>query len=203
MAQFLEPSARIDIKTLALEQVLGLTGNEEGRKSLEKCDKVLGGLLSLMEDKTNEPSAKDASLAVINLSGDAELAKSLLEKKDLRLVERLWQCVQDKDCYVSDPCCAVLSNLTIDKVCCNLVSDALEAAKITLDQIIFVFCQEGYNSKGAKLHYLGPVLSNLSQLASIRSQILDHSRCVIQRLLPFTEFKQSNIRRGGIIGTLR
>lgn len=156
-----------------------------------------------MEDKADEPAAKNASLAVINLSGDPDLAKSLLQKKDLKLVQRLWGCVQDKDCYVADPCCAVLSNLTIDKVCCDLVSDALQEAKISLDQIIFVFCQEGYNSKGAKLHYLGPVLSNLSQLASIRAQILNCSGCVIQRLLPFTEFKQSNIRRGGIIGTLR
>ena len=49
---------------------------------------------------------------------------------------------------MADPCCAILSNLTIDKVCCDLVVDALKEAKITLDQIIFVFCQEGYNSKG-------------------------------------------------------
>ena len=48
LAQFLAPTSRIDIKILALEQVLGLTGNEEGRKTLEKCDKVLTALLSLV-----------------------------------------------------------------------------------------------------------------------------------------------------------
>ena len=56
---------------------------------------------------------------------------------------------------------------------------------------------------GAKLHYLGPFLSNLSQLASIRKSILDRDGCVVQRLLTFTEYRASKVRRGGIMGTLR
>lgn len=32
---------------------------------------------------------------------------------------------------------------------------------------------------------------------------MDRDRCVIQRLLPFTEYSDSVIRRGGVIGTLK
>ena len=46
-----------------------------------------------------------------------------------------------------------------------------------------------YNSKGAGLHYLGPFLSNLSQLSDVRQKILDRERCVVERLLPFTDYQ--------------
>jgi len=32
---------------------------------------------------------------------------------------------------------------------------------------------------------------------------MDRGRCVIQRLLPYTEYEHSHIRRGGVVGTLR
>jgi len=32
---------------------------------------------------------------------------------------------------------------------------------------------------------------------------MDRERCVIQRLLPYTEYEHSHIRRGGVVGTLR
>ncbi len=60
-----------------------------------------------------------------------------------------------------------------------------------------------YNTKGAGLHYLGPLLSNLSQLSPVREALCDSSRCVLQRLLPFTEYAASRVRRGGAVGALR
>lgn len=44
-----------------------------------------------------------------------------------------------------------------------------------LSQLVEVFCNEGYNKK-ANLHYLGPLLSNLTQLCEARSYILDRDR---------------------------
>ncbi len=65
-----------------------------------------------------------------------------------------------------------------------------------------VFCRENYNAH-AQLHYLGPVLSNLTQIKDARLALLDRDHYVIQRLLPFTEYAQSLVRRGGIVGALK
>ena len=42
-------------------------------------------------------------------------------------------------------------------------------------QLVEIFCTEGYN-KRAKLHYLGPLLSNLTQLPDARNYMLDKDR---------------------------
>ncbi|NXT18596.1 HGH1 protein, partial [Syrrhaptes paradoxus] len=50
---------------------------------------------------------------------------------------------------------------------------------------------------------LGPLLCNLSQLPEGRRGLLDRSRCSVQRLLPFTQDRDSVVRRRGIVGALR
>lgn len=44
-----------------------------------------------------------------------------------------------------------------------------------LAQLVEIFCTEGYN-KTAKLHYLGPLLSNLTQLPEARNHMMDKDR---------------------------
>ena len=73
---------------------------------------------------------------------------------------------------------------------------------IGFDKLIQVFCRENYN-KFAKLHYLGPLLSNLTQIKDARLALLDKEHYVIQRLLPYTEYADSLVRRGGIVGALK
>ncbi|KAK9753114.1 protein of unknown function (DUF384) [Popillia japonica] len=97
----------------------------------------------------------------------------------------------------------ILSNLSRSPRYTEKIIDLMEKADVTFDVLINAFTRNKYNNKGANLHYLGPVLSNLSQSVHVRKYILDRDRCVIQRLLPFTEYKDSHIRRGGIVGTLR
>ncbi|NXL38969.1 HGH1 protein, partial [Glaucidium brasilianum] len=50
---------------------------------------------------------------------------------------------------------------------------------------------------------LGPLLCNLSQLPEGRRGLLDRSRCSVQRLLPFTQYKDSTVHRRGVVGALR
>ena len=47
--------------------------------------------------------------------------------------------------------------------------------ELGLAQLVEIFCTEGYN-KMAKLHYLGPLLSNLTQLPEARSCMMDKDR---------------------------
>lgn len=46
---------------------------------------------------------------------------------------------------------------------------------VGLPKLVEIFCTEGYN-KQAKLHYLGPLLSNLTQLPEARKEILSQDR---------------------------
>ncbi|NXK81762.1 HGH1 protein, partial [Amazona guildingii] len=50
---------------------------------------------------------------------------------------------------------------------------------------------------------LGPLLCNLSQVPEGRRRLLDRSRCAVQRLLPFTQYRDSTEHRRGIVGALR
>ena len=61
-------------------------------------------------------------------------------------------------------------------------------ADIGVDTLVTILCQESYNSQGQQMNFLGPVLSNLSQLPEVRKHILDQQKCVIQRLVAFTEY---------------
>lgn len=46
---------------------------------------------------------------------------------------------------------------------------------VGLPKLVEIFCNEGYN-KQAKLHYLGPLLSNLTQLPEARRELLSQDR---------------------------
>jgi len=69
----------------------------------------------------------------------------------------------DPDSSLADPACMVLSNLTRPSGNIERVIELIEKSGFTLDQVVSVFTKHGHNKKGASLHYLGPVFSNLSQ----------------------------------------
>ena len=49
----------------------------------------------------------------------------------------------------------------------------LTGAGIGVDTLVTILCQEKYNTHGQEMNFLGPVLSNLSQLPEVRKHILD------------------------------
>jgi len=190
------------VKVVALQHVLGLTGNSQGINSIGEVPEIVEKLITLLSDPA-AALAKDSSLALVNLSADPSMAKTMLKYNNISIVRGMFDIIQNSESKLADPAAMILSNLTRDVVCCNLVLEQLDRENIGLEEIIYIFCQEGYNKYGADLRYLGPLLSNLSQLAEGRRRILDKEKCVIERLLPFTEYKTSNVKRGGIVGTLR
>lgn len=74
----------------------------------------------------------------------------------------------DPDSCLADPACMILSNLTRPSGNIERVIELIEKCGFTLDQVVSVFTKEGYNKRGANLHYLGPVFSNLSQSVTFR-----------------------------------
>ena len=82
LGQFLLPPHRIDVRAVALAQVLGLTGSPEGVSTLRTSPSLLQIIVRLALDPA-EVLATDACLALINLSADVSTVPTLLEVKDI------------------------------------------------------------------------------------------------------------------------
>lgn len=62
----------------------------------------------------------------------------------------------------------ILSNLTRPHAFVDRIIALIEKTDFTWTVILNAFTTNNYNSTGAKLHYLGPVFSNLSQSKKMR-----------------------------------
>ncbi|PWA24294.1 hypothetical protein CCH79_00019996, partial [Gambusia affinis] len=178
----------------------------DGCRFLRSKPDLLAALFAL----TSDPSVaivKDCYHILINLSADETLHQVLV--CEVQVLPVLLKNLQDPEFLFSDQICTILSNLSRHDKTCRTVFQVRQASfplvlqeGLGLAQLVEIFCNESFNRK-AKLHYLGPLLSNLAQLPEARSLLMDQDRCVIQRLLPFTQYEASVVRRGGVIGTLR
>ena len=198
LLQFLDINARLELKDVALDNVLGLTGTPEGADLLANVKDLFPLLLKLASDDKSEVLRKNASLALINLSASAH--KKMLEHDNVdQMVAKLWNMVEQG----SDPACMILSNLTNDKHGADIVFDSLKKCDVSVEKIVDMICKDTSSCTSGKMHYLGPLMSNLSQLNEVREELLSKSCLLLSRLLPFTEFKMSSVRRGGIVGAIR
>lgn len=74
----------------------------------------------------------------------------------------------DKSSTLADPCCMILSNMTRSLYLVDRIITLIEQSGYSWDAIVTAFTAKQYNTTGAKLHYLGPVFSNLSQSSHVR-----------------------------------
>ncbi|XP_044636867.1 protein HGH1 homolog [Equus asinus] len=200
---FLAPGARADLQTAAARHVLALTGSGPGRTLLAGQEALLRALVELAAAPAPAP-ARDAARALVNLAADPGLHEPLLAAEP-RLPARLLGRALDPQWPWAEEAAAVLANLSREPAPCAALMAALAAAEPEesgLERLVRALCTPGYNGH-APLHYLGPVLSNLSQRPAARAFLLDPNRCVVQRLLPLTQYPDSSVRRGGVVGTLR
>ncbi|XP_023271986.1 protein HGH1 homolog [Seriola lalandi dorsalis] len=198
LVSFLTLGTRADVKGQVTEYILGLSGHRDGCRFLHSKPDLLVALFTL----TSDPSVaivKDCYHILINLSADETLHQVLVA--DVKVLPVLLKNLMDPEYLFSDQICTILTNLSRHEKTCKTVLKVLQE-EVGLAQLVEIFCTEGYN-KRAKLHYLGPLLSNLTQLPEARNYMMDKDRCVVQRLLSFTQYQASAVRRGGVIGTLR
>uniref|UniRef100_A0A8C6HZD9 Protein HGH1 homolog n=1 Tax=Mus spicilegus TaxID=10103 RepID=A0A8C6HZD9_MUSSI len=200
---FLVLGARADLQAAAAQHVLALTGVGSGRTLLAGQPELLRALVDLAVAPAPAPS-RDASRALVNLAADPSVHWQLLAA-DPELPARLLRCVLDPQWPWAEEAAAVLANLSREPAPCAALMEKLMAAepeRLGLERLVNALCTPSYNV-AAPLHYLGPLLSNLSQQAEVRAFLLDPDRCVVQRLLPLTQYTDSSVRRGGVVGTLR
>lgn len=198
LLSFLKVDVRPDVKDQAVEYILGLSSHRDGCRYLQSNPNFVTALVDLASD----PSiaiVKNCYHVLINLSADETLHQVLVTKASV--LPLLLKNLVDPEHPFSDRICTILTNLTRHEKTCRTVFKVLQE-EVGLAQLVEMFCTEGYNKK-VSLHYLGPLLSNLTQLPEARNYIVDKDRCVIQRLLPYTQYEASTVRRGGVVGTLR
>ncbi|XP_048850022.1 protein HGH1 homolog [Brienomyrus brachyistius] len=199
LLNFLTLETRPDVKGQATEYILGLTGTKDGCRYLRGKPDFLKALLTLTSD-LSVAIVKDCYHALINLSADETLHRALVQ--DANILPVLFSNLLDPTYMFADRICTILTNLTRHEKTCKDVFKVFQEEHIGLAKIVEILCTDDYN-KTASLHYLGPLLSNLTQLPEARQFILDKERCVVQRLLPYTQYEASMVKRGGVIGTLR
>lgn len=174
LLSFLRLDTRADVKGQATEYILGLTGTRDGCRYLWTKTDFLEALVTLTAD-VSIAIVKDCYHALVNLSADETLHKPLV--KDAGILPVLLNHLLDPEYDFSDRICSILSNLSRhERTCVDLLHE-LQEQNIGMAKIVEIFCTEGFNKK-ASLHYLGPLLSNLTQLPEARHFILDRDRSV-------------------------
>lgn len=174
---FLTLETRPDVKGQATEYILGVTATRDGCRYLRTKPDFLKALLTLTTDKSIA-IVKDCYHSLINLSADETLHQPLV--KEANVLPTLFQNLLDPGYMFSDRICTILTNLSRHEKTCREVFRVLQEQDIGLAKIVEIFCTEGFN-KVASLHYLGPLLSNLTQLPETRQFILDKERFVYMR----------------------
>lgn len=200
---FLAPGARADLQAAAAQHVLAMTGSGPCRRLLADQAALLRALVELAAAPAPAP-AREAARALVNLAADPALHEPLLAAEP-GLPGRLLGRVLDPQWPWAEEAAAALANLSREPGPCAALMEALAAAppgECGLERLVHAVCRPDYNAR-APLHYLAPVLSNLSQRPAARAFLLDPDRCVVQRLLPLTQYPHSPVRRGGVVGTLR
>ncbi|XP_045130041.1 protein HGH1 homolog [Portunus trituberculatus] len=201
LVKFLSPEARADVKTLACNSVAQLTGTPEGLQLLSSRPDVLKAVVRLVHN-TDTSAVSEALTTLINLSAEETGCKALLDLMELCVVDEMIKCIKNKDHPHADLACGVLANLSKPRALCQKVLDQLNLGSNRLEELTRIFCQMDYNKKGANLHRLASMITNISQLKNGRKLIMDKNGFVLNRLLPFVTCKESVDRRYAAVATL-
>lgn len=76
---FLSKSSRLDLKSVSLTHVLGLTGSKDGITLLSQCPELLSNVVDLTTDQS-ESVRKDAVLTLVNISAEQDGAEALVKQ---------------------------------------------------------------------------------------------------------------------------
>lgn len=207
LSTFLSIDARLDVICTALEYILGFTGSKEGRELVRSNEDIVKKLFDLLTHK-NEVISRDSHLIIVNLSADEDVHTV---NYWVKVIPNILHYLRIPQWVHADKLCTILSNLSrsikgaeiLYKILTQSKGDEQSSSVPSLYQLVDIFDRwESYNPN-ANFHYLASIFVNLSQISPARSLFLDHSECLLPRLLPYTHFADSCIRRGGIVGLVK
>ncbi|XP_075562246.1 protein HGH1 homolog [Pelecanus crispus] len=185
LAELLAPAAGEAARTGAAEAALSLSGDAAGRRLLAGRPAVLAALLELAAGPC-PPAARHALGCLVNVSAEPAARGPLLAALPALL-----------GLLPGGPACGLLANLCRERGAARRVLRGLRERGPGLAPLLQALGEPRPPPQ------LGPLLCNLSQLPEGRRGLLDRSRCSVQRLLPFTQYRDSAVHRRGVVGALR
>ncbi|XP_074681451.1 protein HGH1 homolog [Strix aluco] len=185
LSALLAPAAGEAVRAGAAETALALSGSAAGRRMLAGRPAVVAALLELAAGPC-PPAARDALDCLVNVSAEPAAHGPLLAALPALL-----------GLLPAGPACGVLANLCRERGAARRVLRGLRDRGSGLTPLLQALGEPRPPPQ------LGPLLCNLSQLPEGRRGLLDRSRCSVQRLLPFTQYKDSTVHRRGVVGALR
>ncbi|XP_037934954.1 protein HGH1 homolog [Teleopsis dalmanni] len=206
LVQFMQPSQRLDLKSVATANVLCLTGSDEGKAAIVECEDIIAALIRLTCDE-NLSVAKDAVLSLINLTAEEFGAVKVLETsknvQDRPLIQIAVKHITDENSEFADAWAMVLCNMSRVERLVNDMLDEMEKDENIFFKLGKSFSKLNYNKKNSKLHYLGPLFCNLTQSSRGRELFCNSRYDLFDKVLPFICYPESVVRRGGIIGVVK
>lgn len=183
----------MDVRRLAVEYIVGLTATPEQAGFFLTNMSVFDALVKLA---SNAACQANVFKALVNLSNIPTFLRLMVKRG---LVETCIAAICDPNFDEPDTPSMLLANLTHDE---TGTAWLLEKMAERLPALVDIYCRgKHFNSRG-EFHHLASVFHNLTQHAAGRDALFGPG-CLIQRLLPFTRFAESEERRAGAMGVVR
>ncbi|XP_057870206.2 uncharacterized protein LOC131076879 isoform X2 [Cryptomeria japonica] len=188
------------VKKAAVDIVQGLTGSEEGLKSLANySDTLLASLLNLLGDK--KEFVQPVLEALINLSQETALAGKMV---DIGIIEREMEILGKVDPSIIQLLSMLLVNLThLDSGVERLLQTGTEKLQgLYIAKLVRLFSTSSSENEEDPYGHIGSILMNISRMETGRKLLLDPKWSLLKQLLRQID-SPSTLRRKGVSGTLR
>uniref|UniRef100_A0A8D8XWV9 Protein HGH1 homolog n=1 Tax=Cacopsylla melanoneura TaxID=428564 RepID=A0A8D8XWV9_9HEMI len=204
LKQFLEPKTRPDVKLIAVQHILGLTASPDTCNDLTNAKQIdlVNAIIGLLTDLFDEVVTIALNI-LLNLSAEKGSAKNILCNSSPSIISVLFNHIVNSESPLADNCCKILNNLTSSQFLAAQTLESIQNECLNLDQLVSCFVIQNYNKQKCNLNYLAKVFGNLTQISDFRQYVLDKDKCTIQRLIPFTEYAESSVRREGIAALIK
>ncbi|KAJ2784842.1 Protein hgh1 [Coemansia javaensis] len=205
-------SPRPDVRQLAVTYLVGFSHptSDGFERLVSQAGQVVKPLLVLCHEAP--AVAKKAMDTLVNLSTELAVCRELANEDMLGMVVRM---ITSPGCYIADPACMLLSNLTkLDDVCIQLCAlrmgptPGICDSPMALDQLtdVFVMGMERKYNKNATFACLANVFSNITNHDIGRRYFLERTaydgRLPITKIMVFSECDDV-VRRGGVDATMK
>ncbi|KAJ2156020.1 Protein hgh1 [Coemansia sp. RSA 552] len=205
-------SPRPDVRQLAATYIVDFShpSSDSFKQLVGRADQLVKPLLVICHE---EPVvAHKAMNTLVNLSTDHSVCRHFADEDILAMVVRM---ITSPSCFIADPACMLLSNLTkLPKICelmCTLETGLVPGicnSQLALDQLTDVFVKgmdKKYN-KHAKFSFLASVFADITNCSRGRRYFLRRTdydgRLPITKIMVFNEYPDV-IRRGGVDSTMK
>eukprot|EP00049_Salpingoeca_infusionum_P022786 m.8776 g.8776 ORF g.8776 m.8776 type:complete len:365 (+) comp5395_c0_seq2:364-1458(+) len=202
LVQFLSMSARPDVRGTAGEIVLGLTASQEKESFFKQNLALVKAVITIAKEEPLALVRRDAYASLINLASVESLAKLMVQDE---MIEATCARILDQTEEYPDQPCMLLGNITRFEFASERLVDHVVDDMPVLYRLVNVFCRSKAHNERGTFDFLANGFFNITQTNAGRDMMMARSAhgCVFQRLLPFTEYQDSQERRGAIVGAIR